>query len=104
MFTSPGIPSACCALVANRLRARALVSFDGRSRLLTSVQEQMGGRSALPEYGSKLLLGNAIPRPRIHDRRDFRQWNFTVNAGSVVAPIAGPRCCETVATPDVERE
>src|SRR5580700_3313450 len=96
MFTSPPRPRARCALVANRLRARALVSSGGRSRLLTSVQEQREGSSALPQYGSKLLLGNTISRFWRDYWRDLCQRRFAVGVGRVAASVARTRSCKSV--------
>src|SRR5215469_14359951 len=96
MFTSPLIPRARCMQVAKRLKLSALVAFDCVLVCLTSLNERMGGLIALPEYGSKDLFGNAIPRVESADRRIQREtlrggpqpychWSY-VPAGSCCRP------------------
>ena len=67
--------------------------------MITFVQEQMGGRSALPHHGTKFLLGNAIlclsafgSTPLVA----FPRWKFSCNAGGISTPVG--TSCGRVAT------
>src|SRR6516162_2568438 len=100
MFTSPLIPRARCMRVAKRLKLSALVAFDCVLVCLTSLNERMGGLIALPEYGSKDLFGNAIPRVESADRRNFSERRFAVGHNRV----AIGRTCQQEAVPGLQIE
>ena len=52
------------------------------------------GKYALPQYGTKLLLGNAIRRRQHRGGRHFRQWRLALDAGRVHPAVA--RTCGRV--------
>src|SRR5271165_123459 len=94
MLTSPAMPRACCTRVAKRLKVSALVAFEAGGLRVTLAKERMGGRTALPQYGSKVLFGNAIPARQIRGR-NLRQRGFAVRIRGVAGPIHYARRGET---------
>src|SRR6516164_10028713 len=70
-----------------------------------SQRSRANGRAkALPYYGSKVLLGNAIRRWRNVLRRHLHQGSFAFDAGGEGAPVSRARDGIAVAVLDLQRE